>query len=127
MSIRSELSKFNETDIWSLLLFVLYKIKDTAEFSAISELAFVLDKKNLLKLCEYFGGCTITIPTVDELESMIYGLLLYQYIDIEGLEFNDALHKLSGTSDQQKAKKAYRGIKDVLSNYEISSRVKQDD
>lgn len=126
MSIKSELSKFNETDIWSLLLFVLYKMKDTPDFSAISELAFVLDKKNLLRLCEYFGGCTITIPTVDDLESMIYGMLLYQRIDIEGMEFNDALGTLCRSDDKQKAKLAYRSIKNTLDSYEISSRVKQD-
>lgn len=126
MSIKSELSKFNETDIWSLLLFVLYKMKDTPDYSAISELAFVLDKKNLLRLCEYFGGCTITIPTVDDLESMIYGMLLYQRIDIEGMEFTDALSTLCRSDDRQKAKLAYRSIKDTLDSYEISSRVKQD-
>lgn len=127
MSIKSELSKFNETDIWSLLLFVLYKMKDTPDFSAVSELAFVLDKKNLLRLCEYFGGCTITIPTVDDLESMIYGMLLYQRIDIEGMEFTDALSTLCRSDDRQKAKLAYRSIKDTLDSYEISSRVKQDE
>ena len=128
MSIKSELSKFKETDIWSLLLFVLYKVKGTPEFSSLSELAFVLDKKNLLKLCEYFGGCTITIPTVDELESLILGLLMYQCIDIENMEFNDAVKKLSTMSiaDIRKAKRAYRGIKDVLTDYEITSRTKED-
>lgn len=127
MSIKSELSKFKETDLWSLLLFVLCKVKDAPEFAPISELAFVIDKRNLLKLCEYFGGCTITIPTVDELESLILGLLLYQYVDIDGIEFNDAVKQLSSMSDIKSAKKAYRAIKDTLSNYEIVKRTKEND
>ncbi len=127
MSIKSELSKFKETDLWSLLLFVLCKVKDSPEFSPISELAFVLDKRNLLKLCEYFGGCTITIPTVDELEALVLGLLLYQYVDVDGIEFNDAVKKLSSMSDIKEAKKAYRAIKDTLSDYEIVKRSNEDD
>ena len=64
MTIKEELQKLHEPDIWSLLLFVLFKIKDIPEYSGISELAYILDRKNLLKLCEYFGGTTITMPTI---------------------------------------------------------------
>ena len=71
MSINKELSKLKETDIWSLLMFVLYKVKDTEEYSSLSELSYVLDKRNMLKLCEYFGGSTLYIPTIDELERLI--------------------------------------------------------
>jgi hypothetical protein len=123
MSINSELSKLKETDIWSLLLFVLFKIKDTDEYSAISELAYVLDKRSMLKLCEYFGGCTITIPTIDELEHLIYGLLLYQYVDIEKMDYNESLNKIysEGTSKLD-INNTYKKIKNVLDTYEISSR-----
>ena len=65
------------------------------EYSSLSELAYVLDKDNLLNLCEFFGGQTITIPTVDEVESLVYSLLLYQYVKIDKMDYNDAL-KLIG-------------------------------
>ena len=90
MSINKELNKLKEPDIWGFMLFALYKVKDVPEYSSISELSYILDKPNLLRLCEYFGGCTITIPTVEELELMLYGLLLYQYVEIDKLEFSDA-------------------------------------
>ena len=85
MKIKTEIARLKEMDVYSLMLFALYKIKDIPEFSTLSEMAYVLDKDNLLKLCEYFGGLTIKIPTVDELQSIIYALVLYQYVDIDGL------------------------------------------
>ena len=79
MTIKEELSKLKTMDVFSLLLFILYKVRDIDEYSTISELAYVLDKDNLLKLCEYFGGLTITIPTIDELENIINSLLVCKY------------------------------------------------
>lgn len=127
MTIKEELQKLHEPDIWSLLLFVLFKIKDVPEYSGISELAYILDRKNLLKLCEYFGGTTITIPTIEELEILVYGLLLYQYINIEGIPEDDALVMISREGLSQKAvKNSYLKIKETLQNYDLSARSRND-
>lgn len=125
MSIKSEIGKLKDQDIWSIMLFVLYKVREVPEYSALSELAYILDKKNMLKLCEYFGGCTITIPTIEELESMIYGLLLYQYVDIEHILFEDAVDLISKNSvDVSAVKNSYHKIKYVLENYDFTPRTK---
>jgi len=127
VTIKEELQKLHEPDIWSLLLFVLFKIKDIPEYSGISELAYILDRKNLLKLCEYFGGTTITIPTIEELEILVYGLLLYQYINIEGISEDDALVMISREGLSQKAvKNSYLKIKETLQNYDLSVRSRND-
>lgn len=118
MTIKEELQKLKTTDLFSLLLFVLYKIRDIDEYSTISELAYVLDKENLLNLCEYFGGLTIKVPTIDELESIINSLLLYQYINIDGYSYNDAVKKIGFESHQlRKIKKDYNKIVDILNDY----------
>lgn len=123
MPIRNELQKLKQIDIWSLMLFVLYNFQKLPEYSALSELAYILDEKNLLKLCEYFGGQTIKIPTIDQLEETIYGMLLYQYIDIEKIEEKDAIALLRVDKSKEKAiKSCYKSLKYVLANYEISSR-----
>lgn len=123
MSIKKELTKLNEIDIWSIMLFALYKVKDVPEYAGLSELAYILDKKNLLKLCEYFGGCTITVPRIDELEMLLYGLLLYQYVDVERMELEDALELIqTDTIDKKDIRQSYIKIKDVLNNYELTSR-----
>lgn len=72
-----ELDTLRDKDIYSLVMFALFKLRDIPEYSSLSELAYVLDRENMLKLCEYFGGLTIRIPTIDELESILYSLVLY--------------------------------------------------
>ena len=95
MKLKQEILKLKQKDIYTLLLFVLFKLRDIPEYSTLSELAYILDKKNLLQLCEYFGGLTIKIPTITELESIVYSLTLYQYINIEGKTMDEAI-KLIG-------------------------------
>lgn len=123
MSIKNELEKLKQIDIWSLMLFVLYNFQNVPEYSALSELAYILDEKNLLKLCEYFGGQTIKIPTIDQLEETIYAMLLYQYIDIEKIDEKEAFQLLRADKSKEKMiKNCYRTLKNVLANYQISSR-----
>lgn len=121
MRIKEDLTRLNEVDTYSLILFVLYKLKDIPEYSAISELAFVLDKTNLLRLCEYFGGLTLKIPTIDELEQIVHSLLLYQYVDIDNMSFDDALKLLGEKSaDIRTIRKNYNKIKQLLEGYTFS-------
>ena len=123
MPIKNELQKLKQIDIWSLMLFVLYNFQKVPEYSAISELAYILDEKNFLKLCEYFGGQTIKIPTIDQLEETIYAMLLYQYQDIENMPEKDAIALLRVDKEKERAiKGCYRVLKHVLKNYELSSR-----
>ena len=121
--IRNELNNLKEGDIWSFILFALYKARNIPELSSLSELAYILDKSSLIKLCAIFGGSTLTIPTLDDLEVIIYSLLLYQYIDIEHMSYEDAIKQLSGENIDIKAVKAmYIKLKTILSEYEFSSR-----
>ena len=64
-TINSNLNTLKERDVYSLLLFCLYKLSDIPEYSSLSELVYVMDKKNFLNFCEYFGGQTIKVPTID--------------------------------------------------------------
>ena len=123
MPIKEELTKLTKIDIWSLMLFVLYNFQKIPEYSGISELAYILDQKNLLKLCEYFGGQTIRIPTIDELRTMLYALLLYQYVNIEKIPEGDAIELLRVEGPTIKLiKESYVQVKDILSKYQFSNR-----
>lgn len=121
--IKSELEKLKKRDIYSLLLFALYKVRNIPQYSSLSELAYVLDKDNLLKFCEYFGGLTVKVPTIDELESILCSLLLYQYVNIDHMDYAEAI-KLLGKSGRElrKIKADYLKISDVLKEYNFGSR-----
>ena len=125
MGIKQELQKLKEPDIWGFMLFALYKIREVPEYSSTSELAYILDKPNFLRLCEYFGGCTLKIPTVEEVELLLYGLLLYQYIDIDKISMDEAAVLLQNADYSLKEiKNSYEDIKELLTNYELSSRTR---
>ena len=120
---KTELDNLRTKDIYSLILFALFKLKDLPEYSALSELAYILDKENLLKLCEFFGGMTITIPTMQELESIVYSLVLYQYVNIDGMEYNDAVQLLGKKScDLRTVKSAYVKLVGILDKYDFNKR-----
>lgn len=123
MNIKNNLDNLKSQDIYSLILFALYKIKDIPEFSSLSELAYVLDKKNLLNLCEYFGGVTITIPTVDDLEYLTYSLLLYQYVKLDKMDYDAAIELVGHESkDLRKVKKNYLRMCEILDKYSFVPR-----
>ena len=125
MSIRNEGSKFSEIDLWSMMLFVLFKVKDVPEYSSLSELCYILDKKNFLKLCQYFGGTTITIPRIEDMEELLYGMLLYQYVDVEKIDYEKAITLIDKENIQKSViVDSYRKIKKVLDRYEFTPRSK---
>lgn len=116
--MKEEIAHLKEQDIYSLILFSLYKMRDIPEYSALSELAYILDKKNMLKLCEYFGGITLKIPTIKELESLVYSLVLYQYVDIDGMEYDDAVKIIGAKSNElREIKSNYNELSDILKKY----------
>lgn len=118
MSIKTELTSLKNADIYSLLLFTLYQCKNSNEYSALSELAYILDEKNLLSLCEYFGGMTITIPKIEDLELLLCGLSVFKSIHIDGLSVENSLIPYKNhhfTLDEIKS--AYLNISDVMHNF----------
>ena len=121
--IKQNLDNLKSADIYSMILFALYKLIDIPEYSALSELAYVLDRKNLVNLCEYFGGITIKIPTIDELTELTDALLLYQYVKIDKRDYDEAVNEIGYKSSSLRTlKKNYNKICDILDNYTFKSR-----
>lgn len=118
--MKKNLNSLKETDQYSLLLFVLYKLTGIKEYSAISELAYVLDKDNLLDLCNIFGGRTIRIPTLDELESLTHIVLLYKYVNNDNMDYDRAV-KIIGfkSSELRHVKSMYLKVCKILDNYKF--------
>ena len=116
MNIKEELNKLTTEDIYSMMLFVLYKSTDIPEYSSLSQLSYILDKESLLKLCTFYGGLTITIPTVEQLKELLDGMLMFQLVDIEHQNFDEvSLQFDKGTVT------TYLNIKRVLKDYNFNS------
>jgi hypothetical protein len=119
--IKSSIENLKQTDFYSILLFALYKMNEIPEYSSLSQMAYVLDQKNLLRFFEYFGGQTLKIPTIQEMESLIYSLLLYQYVKIDNIPYEEALNLLGHKScELRQVKKKYNSLCQVLENYSFT-------
>jgi len=118
---KEKLNSMDLTDVYSLLLFALFKLKDDPEYSSISEMAYVLDGKHLFNFLEYFGGTTIKVPTLAEFKVVIESLLLYQYVNIEKIEFNQAVKLLDIPEEAtlKEIKTCYAKMVDLLHDYEF--------
>lgn len=119
--VASALNALNKDDIYSMMLFTLYKVKDIPDYLTLSELCYVLDGENLSKFLSYFGGMTITIPKLKDLRLILKGLTMYQYVNVEGGDFDDTLKALAGDEfSSDDIKNIYVKIVEVISNYDFS-------
>lgn len=120
-SIKANLNSLHLSDIYSLMLFIIYKLQDISEYAVLSELCYLLDGSNLTRLLTYFAGKTITFPTEDEMTTMTNALLMYQYINIDGLSLVDAQAKLEDITPKQMTKitDLYLKILPIMRQYNI--------
>ena len=119
---KEELKAMGQKDIYSLVLFALYNLKDVPEYSTLSELVYVLDRENLMKLLDYFGGTEIKIPTKRELQVVINALLIYQSVKVEKTSLAFALSKLTDIDKVQlrEIKLLYNKLCEVMDKYYIN-------
>ena len=116
-NIQASLDNLSVIDIYSLILFALYKMENVPEYSTLSELVYILDKESLFNLLEYYGGLTIRIPTKYELEVIINALLLYQFTIIDNKDMDESLKLLNERISQKDILNAYNKLIDILKDY----------
>ena len=122
MKIKEELKKLNTPEIYSLILFSLYKLNDDPQYSTLSELPYLLDRQSLLNFLQYYGGLTIKIPTIRELEILVYALSLHEKVCFSGQSFSEALASLGHEKgEEQNIVEAYQHIQSVLEGYSFGN------
>ena len=120
-SIKQNLNNLHLSDIYSLMLFVMYKIQEVPDYAVLSELCYLLDGANLTRLLTYFAGRTVTFPTEKELAVVTNALLMYQYINIDGNSLTEAQSKLNGLTAKQKDEtlELYLKLIPIMKSYNI--------
>jgi len=78
----SDIPTSEELD-FQYLLQLLPPLEDTPEFANLPELFSIIGAKNLITLCKYAGGETITIPTLEQLCRDIEALQWYYDVYIK--------------------------------------------
>lgn len=126
--IRDKLNNLKQDDVYSLMLFCLFKMTENKNYASLCELIYVIDKDNLLNLCEFFGGTTITIPTIKQLEELVNGLLLYDKLNIENKSYEESIESIKNADcDMDSVKKVYETLCECLSDTNLDSMVKLSD
>ena len=113
------LNALNKTDIYSLMLFTLYKMRDIPKYSTLSELCYILDGENLSKFLSFYGGMTITVPTLEEMRLVLQALLLYQYVNLEHGDFEEALKVVSDVFPADEIRKVYYKLIEIIRDYDF--------
>ena len=120
-SIKQNLNNLHLSDIYSLMLFVMYKLQDVPDYAALSELCYLLDGSNLTRLLTYFAGRTLQVPTNEEFANMSKALLQYQSINIDGHTLVEAQSRLENVTAKQKDEitELYLKILPIMRQYNI--------
>ena len=120
-SIKQNLNNLHLSDIYSLMLFVMYKLQDVPDYAALSELCYLLDGSNLTRLLTYFAGKTLQVPTNEEFANMSKAMLMYQYINIDGHTLVEAQSRLENVTAKQKDEitELYLQILPIMRQYNI--------
>lgn len=114
-NIVAALKEMNKVDIYSFMLFALYELRKIEEYRVLSELSYILDNQSIINFLDYYGGMTIKVPTKEDFRLIINALLLYQYINIENMSFEEAIKQLDkNKNDIVKIKEAYKVISPLL-------------
>lgn len=120
-SIKKSLNNLHLSDIYSLMLFILFKVQEIPEYAVTSELCYLLDGANMTRLLTYFAGRTVTFPTEAEMTIVTNALLMYQYINIDGETFTAAQNKLGELTKKEKDKvtELYVQMLPIMKQYNI--------
>ena len=120
-SIKNNINNLHLSDIYSLMLFIMYKIQEIPDYAVLSELCYLLDGSNMTRMLTYFAGRTVTFPTEREMAIVTNALLMYQYINIDGESLTAAQNKLEKLTAKQKEEvlELYLKILPIMRNYNI--------
>ena len=119
--IKANLNSLHLSDIYTLMLFAMYKVQEIPDYAVLSELCYLLDGSNLTRLLTYFAGRTIKFPTTEDFTVMSNALLLYQYVNIDGESLANAQTKLNIESKKvrDKVTDLYIQLLPIMKQYNI--------
>lgn len=119
-NIIKALEQLDKKDIYCLILFFLYRLKEIPEYSTLSELIYILDNESFIKFLNYYGGKTIKVPSVDDLSIILDALLIYEKQQNDKVSIDEALKDLGiDKNKKQEILKIVYLIPELLENYDF--------
>lgn len=126
-NIIKALEELDKQDIYSLVLFTLYRLKDVSEYSILSELIYILDEESFARFLGFFEGQTIKIPRIQDLKDIVNALLFYERKTNTNLSEDEILENLDiPKKDKDKILNTLGLISEIVKEYDFK-REKEDD
>lgn len=117
------LDRLTKEETMSVAIALLYSLKDDPKYSMISELPYIIDYDSFIKLIKYYGGMTIKIPTIEEINDILRILLLYQNFKVKKMDWKESLSLSGYTEDEGKlAQGKLAHFSKLLKKQEIGNR-----
>lgn len=125
ITVNKKINSLKTKDVYSILMFLLFRAEEIPEYAVLSRLAYVMDKEVLLTLCELFGGMTIKIPTMDELEKLLTAMTIYSRVDLDKEDkeqvFEEITEKYKNKIPPVTIIKLYEQLHDIMENYHVGA------
>lgn len=125
ITVNKKINSLKTKDVYSILMFLLFRAEEITEYAVLSRLAYVMDKEVLLTLCELFGGMTIKIPTMDELEKLLTAMTIYSRVDLDKEDkeqvFEEITEKYKNKIPPVTIIKLYEQLHDIMENYHVGT------
>lgn len=119
-NIIKSLEQLDKKDISSLILFTIFKMKDLPQYATLSELIYILDENSFSKFLNYFGGKTITVPTVEEFNTILSTLLVLERKENTNMTEEEIFVELGiCKKEQEEVKKTLPVVLEVLREYDF--------
>lgn len=115
------LEGLKKEDVFAVATALLYSLKNSPKYKLVSELFYVLDYDNFIKLIKYFGGQEIRIPTTKEISQVLKDLLVYQYWIVEEMPLDQVYEKVGLTTEYEQVASRNRALR--LVEYLKNNRV----
>ena len=119
----NDLNFLNPRDAYAVATALLYALRVQPQYSVISELPYLLDYDSFIKFIKYYGGQTIRVPTLEEMSEVFKLMLLYQYHEVDTLDWKTSLKK-SGYRDEDSwsVKAKLQILKKILKDQDFGGR-----
>lgn len=114
MAKMKEIIKLSEEDTYALICLLLARVKNPS-YMAFGELINVLDQKNFESFITYFGGCTLKVPTIDEIRQEMRAIILYKLHAEDKYGFKTSMEKAGYSPNETTlAKQEYCIVKEKM-------------
>lgn len=118
MRVKDSLDRLTKKDTLSLVMFALFQFHQIPEMATLSSLVYLFDEDTTLKFIKYFGGQTITIPSTEDFEDMIYALSLYNKVCIQNLSYEESISEIP-RKNKERTLELFNSLKSLMENYQI--------